>query len=156
MKYKSRNTEVAIIVTLIGLIISVLPMFIEHPSFGHALFLSLFIVPVALYQYATKSECALEIQSNGILLTYFMSKKRFIPFNKISRALYNYPFRNKFSSWRLCFEYNNCQEVVSKVYFSRDQRREISLELYRIFLLHGISVQAHSGDLEYFEKNIKF
>ena len=93
-------------------------------------------------------EQKISITENEVHLQYWgFRKPKTLIWANISRALYRYPFGGRDYNWQLCQEYNNCQSLGARMFFSRKEQRAISNALLKALETNGIQVQGNTSGL---------
>ncbi|MCP5306778.1 MAG: hypothetical protein H6953_15140 [Chromatiaceae bacterium] len=111
-------------------------------SANHSSAVALVMVAITIAAFVAYAfhyaEVAVEITESGIVKEYWSKRTQFLPFKKITRGLFDYPFRGKVPIWRVCFEYNNCQPIGNNIFFGAAQRRALNAAVFEALKKNGI------------------
>ena len=104
--------------------------------------IGLVVAGITIYHF---NEVVVEITEEGVVREFLSKRRVLIPFQKISRGLFNYPLPSRHPLWRLCIEYNNCYEIGNIVFFRENQRRALNQAVYEALSGKGIQTQGFEG-----------
>lgn len=143
-----RNTKYVVAVLAGWLVVSLGLFALFMPITPNSILLAVAVGLLAPFSRLVWEEQKISITENEVHLQYWgFRKPKTLVWANVTRAQYRYPFGGRDYNWQLCQEYNNCQSLGARMFFSRKQQRAVSDALLKMLETNGVEIQGNTSGL---------
>jgi 4-amino-4-deoxy-L-arabinose transferase-like glycosyltransferase len=150
MKFE-RSKRYSFFFAVISLVIVAATLFtiMSNSSSG----LSFVLVAAACYPLLIwfVEEQSIEVTDNEIILGYAYGATKTINVRSLAKGVYKQTVLGREQNWRLCYDDEDCINIVGNKLFTRDQRRNISKAIYQVLSAHEVNIQGPKRSLDEFK-----
>ena len=97
-------------------------------------------------------EKSIEVTDDQIILGYAYGSTKTINVQSLKKGVYKQTVLGREQNWRLCYEEDDCINIVGNKLFTRDQQKNISKAIYRVLSAHEVPIQGSQRSLDEFKK----